>query len=43
VDLLGDPAFRALVDQAKWVCATHPDLLPFYLAAIREKGKGILT
>jgi hypothetical protein len=43
VDLLGDPAFRALVDQAKRLCARHPDLLPYYLAAVREKGKGILA
>lgn len=38
---LDDPAFRALVEQAKRVCARNPDLLPSYLAAIREKGKGI--
>lgn len=38
--LLDDPAFRALVDQAKRVCPKHPDLLAPYLAAIREKGKG---
>ncbi len=38
---LDDPTFRALVDQAKRVCAKHPELLPSYLAAISEKGKGI--
>jgi hypothetical protein len=36
-----DAAFRALVEQAKRVCAKHPDLLPAYLAAIEEKGKGM--
>ncbi len=41
MELLEDAAFRALVEQAKRVCAKHPDLLPSYLAAIREKGKGI--
>ncbi len=40
MDPLEDAAFRALVEQAKRVCAKHPDLLPSYLAAIREKGKG---
>lgn len=35
-----DPVFRALVEQAKRVCAKNPDLLLSYLAAIREKGKG---
>ncbi len=38
---LEDAAFRALVEQAKRVCAKHPDLLPAYLAAIEEKGKGM--
>lgn len=38
---LDDPAFLALVEQAKRVCPRHPDLLPAYLAAIREKGKGM--
>ena len=38
---LDDPAFRALVEQAKGVGARNPDLLPPTLAAIREKGKGI--
>ena len=41
VDPLEDAAFRALVEQAKRVCAKHPDLLPAYLAAIEEKGKGM--
>lgn len=36
-----DPAFRALADQAKRVCAKHPDLLPAYLAAIRDRAKGM--
>jgi len=36
-----DPAFRALIEQANRVCAKHPALLPSYLAAIREKGRGI--
>jgi hypothetical protein len=38
---LDDPAFRELVEQAKRICAKHPDLLPVYLAAIQEKAKGI--
>ena len=38
---LEDAAFRALVEQAKRVCAKHPELLPAYLAAIEEKGKGM--
>lgn len=38
---LEDAAFRALVEQAKRVCVKHPDLLPAYLAAIEEKGKGM--
>lgn len=41
MDPLEDVAFRALVEQAKRVCAKHPDLLPAYLAAIEEKGKGL--
>lgn len=41
MDPTGDPAFRALVEQAKRVCARHPDLLPFYLTAIREKARGM--
>lgn len=41
VSLLDDPAFRALVEQAKRVCSKHPQLLPCYLAAVREKGKGV--
>jgi len=41
VEPLEDAAFRALVEQAKRVCAKHPDLLPAYLAAIEEKGKGM--
>ncbi len=36
-----DAAFRALVEQAKRVCARNPDLLPAYLAAIQDKGKGM--
>jgi hypothetical protein len=39
--LLEDPAFRALIEQAKRVCGKNPALLPSYLAAIREKGRGI--
>jgi hypothetical protein len=38
---LDDPTFRALVEQAKRVCARNPDLLPSYLAAIKEKAKGV--
>jgi hypothetical protein len=38
---LDDPVLRALVEQAERVCSRHPDLLPAYLAAIREKGRGI--
>ena len=41
MESLEDAAFRALVEQAKRVCAKHPDLLPAYLAAIEEKGKGM--
>jgi hypothetical protein len=41
VDAVEDVAFRALVEQAKRVCAKHPALLPAYLAAIEEKGKGM--
>ena len=41
MDPLEAAAFRALVEQAKRVCAKHPDLLPAYLAAIEEKGKGM--
>ncbi len=36
-----DPAFQALVDQAKRLCARHPELLEWYLRAIRDKGKGM--
>ena len=39
--LLEDPAFRALIEQAKRICRKNPALLPSYLAAIREKGRGI--
>ncbi len=38
---MDDPVLRALVEQAKRVCPKHPDLVPAYLAAIQEKGKGI--
>ena len=38
---LDDPAFQALVEQAKRVCPKHPALLAAYLSAIREKGRGI--
>ena len=38
---LDDPTFRAMVEQAKRLCPKHPALLPAYLAAIREKGRGI--
>jgi len=38
---LDDPTFRAMVEQAKRLCPRHPALLPAYLAAIREKGRGI--
>lgn len=41
MDPAEDPAFRALVEQAKRVCAKNPTLLPPYLAAIREKGRGL--
>ncbi len=41
MDPLEDAAFRALVEQAKRVCAKNPDLLPAYLAAIEEKAKGM--
>ncbi len=36
-----DPAFQALIDQARRVCALHPDLLVRYLAAIRDKARGM--
>ncbi len=36
-----DPAFSALVEQAKRVCARHPELADFYVRAIRDKGKGM--
>jgi hypothetical protein len=36
-----DPAFSALVEQAKRVCARHPELTEFYVRAIRDKGKGM--
>ncbi len=36
-----DPAFQALVEQAKRVCARHPELSEFYVRAIRDKGKGM--
>ncbi|MBI4574239.1 MAG: hypothetical protein HY713_13270 [candidate division NC10 bacterium] len=38
---LDDPAFRALVEQAKRLCPKHPALLAAYLSVIREKGRGI--
>jgi hypothetical protein len=38
---MDDPVFRALVEQAKRICRKHPDQVPAYLPAIREKGKGI--
>lgn len=38
---LDDPVFRALIDQAKRVCSRHPELLEPYLAAIRDKAKGL--
>jgi hypothetical protein len=41
MDPAEDPAFRALVEQAKRVCAKNPDILLPYLAAIREKGRGL--
>ncbi len=41
MDPAEDPAFRALVEQAKRVCAKNSSLLPPYLAAIREKGRGL--
>lgn len=41
VEPLEDAAFRALVEQAKRVCAKNPDLLPAYLAAVHEKAKGM--
>ncbi|HSB70944.1 MAG TPA: hypothetical protein VLH58_13710 [Candidatus Methylomirabilis sp.] len=41
MDPAEDPAFRALVEQAKRVCARNPALLPPYLAAIRERGRGL--
>jgi hypothetical protein len=41
VALVDDPAFRALVEQAKRICAKNPDLLPSYLAAIEERAKGM--
>ncbi len=36
-----DAAFQALVDQAKRVSARHPELLARYLAAIRDKARGM--
>jgi hypothetical protein len=36
-----DPAFQALVEQATRVCARHPELIEFYVRAIRDKGKGM--
>ncbi|MFB3816639.1 MAG: hypothetical protein ACE147_03140 [Candidatus Methylomirabilales bacterium] len=36
-----DPALSALVEQAKRVCARHPELTEFYVRAIRDKGKGM--
>ncbi len=36
-----DAAFHALLDQAKRVSARHPELLPRYLAAIRDKARGM--
>jgi len=38
---LEDPVLRALIDQAKRVCSRHPELLEPYLAAIRDKAKGV--
>ncbi len=36
-----EPALQALLDQAKRVSALHPDLLTRYLAAIRDKARGM--
>ncbi len=36
-----DPAFQALLDQARRVSVQHPDLLVRYLAAIRDKARGM--
>lgn len=41
MDPAEDPAFRALLEQAKRVCAKNPTLLPPYLAVIRERGRGL--
>jgi hypothetical protein len=41
MDPAEDPTFRALLEQAKRVCAKKPTLLPPYLAAIRERGRGL--
>jgi hypothetical protein len=41
MDPAEDPAFRALLEQAKRVCAKNPTLLQPYLAAIRERGRGL--
>jgi hypothetical protein len=30
-----------LIEQAKRIARHHPDLAPFYLAAIREKARGV--
>ena len=38
---LDDPALRALIDQAKRICSRHPEMLEPYLAAIRDKAKGV--
>ena len=38
---LDDPVFRALIDQAKRICSRHPEMLEPYLAAIRDKAKGV--
>jgi hypothetical protein len=40
VGAVDDPALRALIDQAKRVCARHPEMLEPYLAAIRDKARG---
>lgn len=36
-----EAAFRALVEQAKRICVRNPSLLPAYIAAVQEKGKGM--
>jgi hypothetical protein len=36
-----EPAFQALLEQAKRVCARHPTLLDPYLRAIRDRAKGM--